>query len=359
MGANLLIAVATVILQSLADTTARPSPSQPADTVTRPGFAFERLSDLFQYNRVQGASFGLGYRAPLPSPFIAVYATLRYGVSDDRVTGRLSAVRDGPGWRLVVSGYHDVADVDPFSPGSFSNTFDALFAGHDNGDYALAWGGSTMLETSIRTGLDLILGARLERQSGMRAVAKSAVNDFLGGSGVFPPNWPVEEGTFGIGWGRLSGFGRMRWNLTIDVLGGARQVRPRLFGDIRWRSRRRPGTTIQLKAGAGAEPALPQTLFRLGGLNTVRGFEYGSKRGPAFWAGQVDVAPLGGRIRPVIFLDAGQTGAISDLMSSTALVGGGVGLSLLNGLLRFDLSRAISPDSSRKLRFDIVIQGVR
>jgi hypothetical protein len=360
MGANFLIAAATVLLQSSPDTAARPSPSQPADTAIRNGFAFERLSDLFQYNRVQGVSLGAGYRVPLPGPFTAGYATLRYGVSDDRVTGRFSVVRDAPGGRWVFSGYHDVADVDPFSPGrGFSNTFDALFAGHDNGDYVLARGGSATLETSIGTGMGLILGARFERQSSVRSVAKSAVNDFLGGTGVFPPNGPAREGTFGIGLIRLSGFGGLRWNLTVDALAGAGQVRPRVFGNLRWRSGWRRGITVQLKAGAGGEPALPQTLFRLGGLNTVRGFEYGSQRAPAFWAGQLDIAPLGGRVRPVMFLDAGQAGAISDLVSSTVLVGGGVGISLLRGLLRFDLSRAISPDSNRKLRFDVVIQGVR
>lgn len=361
MGANLLIAAATVILQSSPDTAARPSPSRPpADTATRHGFAFERLSDLFQYNRVQGVSLGAGYRVPLPGRFTAVYATVRYGLSDERVTGRLSVVHDAPGWRLAVSGYHEVAALDPFSPGrSFGNTFNALFAGHDNGDYALARGGSAMLETSIGTGIDLILGARLERQSSVRAVAKSAVNDFLGGTGLFPPNPPVKEGTFGIAWARLSGGGRLRWNVTLDVLGGAGLVRPRVFGDIRWSSGWRRGVTVRLEAGAGAEPALPQTIFRLGGLNTVRGFDYGTTRGPAFWAGQVDIAPFGGRVRPVVFLDAGQAGAISDLGSSTALVGGGVGLSLFSGLLRFDLSRPISPDRDRKLRFDIVIQGVR
>jgi hypothetical protein len=77
MGANFLIAAATVILQSSPDSTARSSPSQPADTVTRGGFAFERLSDLFQYSRVQGVSVGVGYRVPLPGPFTAAYATLR------------------------------------------------------------------------------------------------------------------------------------------------------------------------------------------------------------------------------------------------------------------------------------------
>ncbi|MFL5403563.1 MAG: hypothetical protein ACJ8BF_12170 [Gemmatimonadales bacterium] len=64
-------------------------------------------------------------------------------------------------------------------------------------------------------------------------------------------------------------------------------------------------------------------------------------------------------MRPVVFLDAGQAAAISSLFSSTALVGGGLGLSFFGGLVRFDFSHPISPDTGGKVRFDIVIQGVR
>jgi outer membrane translocation and assembly module TamA len=103
----------------------------------------------------------------------------------------------------------------------------------------------------------------------------------------------------------------------------------------------------------------PQVLFRLGGINTVRGFEYGTLRAPAFWAGQLDVTPFGGRARPVLFLDVGQAASFSKLLSSTALVGAGVGLSLFEGLIRFDLSRPISPERGKRLRFDLVVRGAR
>jgi hypothetical protein len=60
-----------------------------------------------------------------------------------------------------------------------------------------------------------------------------------------------------------------------------------------------------------------------------------------------------------MFLDAGQATRVSSLFSSTPLVGGGVGLSLFTGFIRLDLSRAISPAQAGKVRFDLVIQGVR
>jgi hypothetical protein len=325
------------------------------------GVAYERLADVLRYDRVQGLSVGLGYRVRAPGlRFTNLYGTLRYGLSDDRVTGRLTLVRDAPEGRWALSGYRDVAGVDPFSPGHTpGNTLDALFAAHDNADYALAEGGSANFETSLRTGLDVTLGARVERQTSVARRAKSAVNDFLGGDGIFPPNPPVDQGTFAGASARLTHTGGVRWNLSADVLGGAGRTTGRLFGDIRAAAGGSAGATLRLKAGVGTSPALAQSLFRLGGPATVRGFEYGAARGPAFWAAQLDITPLGGRLRPVAFLDAGQAERPEELFSSRALVGAGVGVSCFGGLLRFDLSHPITPDDGGKVRFDVVVQAAR
>jgi hypothetical protein len=366
MGPNLIIATITIFLQSSAgDISSKPDPTlQHADTVNTdlaPGLAFERFPDLLQYNRVQGLSLGIGYRLPVPGlRLTAVYGTVRYGFSDERVTARLSVAHDSPKGRLAISGYHDITDLDPFSPGrSFSNTFNGLFAGHDNGDYALSDGGAATADVSIRPLLDFSLTARVERQRSAARTARSAVNDFLGGDGRFPPNPLIREGVFAGVTARLSGARAPRWNLAIDGTGGAGRTTVRLYGDVRSRFGWRRGISIKIKAGVGTEPALPQTLFRLGGLHTVRGFEYGTVRSPAFWAAQLDFAPIGGRVRPVLFVDAGQGSRIGDLLSSTALLGGGIGLSLFHGLVRLDLSHPISPDVGGKVRFDLVFLGER
>jgi hypothetical protein len=353
MGANLLIVFATVALQSF--------PQDSATTSITHGFGFERLTDLFQYNRVQGLSFGLGYRVTLPGTQpLRFYGTARYGVSDERITGRITLTRDAGGGGVALSGYSDIADLDPFSVGrSFGNTFNGLFAGHDNADYAFVRGGSATLVGSVGHGLALVVTARVERQSSVRQVAQSELNDFLGGTGLFPPNPPVDAGTFGAASVQLSHAGPTRWNLTADGLGGSGQTTGRLFGDLRQGFGSGLGITLRLKAGTATEPSPPQSLFRLGGVNTVRGFEYGTRRAATFWAAQVDFSPFEGRVRPVVFADAGQAARLSNLFSSAALVGGGVGVSLFGGLVRFDLSRPISPDQKGKVRFDLVIRGVR
>ena len=325
------------------------------------GFGYERMSDLLRYDRVQGLSFGLGYRVRAPGlRFSNLYGTVRYGLSDDRVTGRLSLVRDAPGGRLTLSGYRDIFDVDPFSSGrTIGNTLNALFVAHDNADWVLAEGGAAGFETSLRTGLDLFLGARVERQTSVGREAKSAVNDFLGGDGLFPPNPPVDEGTFVGGSTRVAHTAGVRWSVTADVLGGERRTTGRVFGDLHHGIGGDQGVTLRVKAGIATSPTLQQSQFRLGGLATVRGFEYGARRGQAFWAAQLDLSPLKGRLRPVAFVDAGQAARPGDLFSSKALAGAGVGLSIFNGALRFDLSHPLTPDIGGKVRFDIVVQAAR
>jgi hypothetical protein len=368
MGGNLLIAVAaTILLQTpRSSTTDQPQPNlQRSDTLRdddpAPGFAFERFADLVQYNRVQGLSLGAGYRLPLSRLHAtSLYGTLRYGLSDERVTGRLSLVFEGDPGGLIISGYHDVADIDPFSAGrNLTNSVNALFVAHDNADYMLAEGGSILLLRPVGSGLEVSLSGRVERQSSVSRLAQSEVNDFLGGDGSFPVNPGVREGTFALLSAGVSGIRSYRWSLTTDLLAGEGRATARLFGQIRRSFGRHRGLTLSGKAGAGTRPGSPQALFRLGGVNTVRGFSYGTIRSPAFWAAQLDFAPLGGRVRPVLFLDAGQGAEISGLFSSTVLVGGGVGLSLFSGLVRLDFSQAISPDTGGKVRFDLVVRGVR
>jgi hypothetical protein len=325
------------------------------------GIGYERLSDAFRYDRVQGYSVGLGYRVRLEGiDFDELQGTVRYGFSDQRVTGRLSLIRDAPSGRMALSAYHDVADIDPFSAGqTLGNTFNAIFTAHDNGDYALVTvGGSLSYETSISAGRDLSIWGKVEKQSSILRQAKSDVNDFLGGDGQFRENAPIADGTFaGLG-ARMSGAGRLDWWLAADGLAGAGTTTGRIYGQVKRSIGGKSGATVRAKAGIATAPTLPQMAFRLGGLETVRGFDYGAARGQAFWAAQLDVAPIPSRIRPVFFVDAGQAAKPSGLFSSKALVGAGVGLSLLRGALRFDLSRPLSPSDS-KLRFDIIIAGVR
>ncbi|MGE5926010.1 MAG: ShlB/FhaC/HecB family hemolysin secretion/activation protein, partial [Gemmatimonadota bacterium] len=330
------------------------------------GFGYQNLGDALQYNRVQGYSLGVGGRARVPgSDFTDVFATVRYGFSDERITGRLAVVRDAPGGRIALSGYRDVTDVDPFSPGrTLANSFNAIFTAHDEADYLLATGGSLTYVTSVAVGTDLFASVRGERQRSVTREARSGVNDFFGGTGDFPANPPIAEGDYGIASLRVARLAGIRWSLALEGMAGEGEVTGRIFGDVRYGRGGARGYTVRLKAGVAESAAPPQMQFRLGGMQSVRGFQYGSIIAPAFWAAQLDVSPLRGTIRPIVFIDAGQAAALDELFESRALVGGGIGVSIYSPLLRttlirLDLSHPISPDEGGKWRFDIVFSPVR
>ncbi len=330
------------------------------------GVGYEKLADILRYNRVQGWSGGFGYQASVPGvSFTNAYLTAGYGFSDKRLTGRIALVRDAPGGTLSLTGYHELADQDPLSRGlTFGNSIRAIFWARDDADYYLASGLSLSHESSLARGLDLKLGLRAERQASVVRRAKSSVNDLLFGDGVFEPNPPIAGGDYAVATARLDGVsGGARWSLAVEGQRSTAHEGARTYAAFRQPLFGRRGVAVRINAGLATKDAPPQMMFRAGGRSTVRGFDYGTQRGPAMWSVQTDWTPLRGQLRPVLFADAGQAGALGSLSRQPLLVGGGVGLSALSGLVRLDLSRRITShpifNSRGGWRVDLVFGAVR
>ncbi len=327
----------------------------------RSGFTWDRLADALRYNRVQGPALGAGYEFTWPGDgFTTVRGEARFGLSDARLTGMLTVRREAPGARWTLRAYREVRSNDPFGRGNgFSNSLNALFAGHDDADYHLAHGARLTREGSIGLGLELTTTLLVERETSVRREARSWLNDALGGSGEFPPNPSVTRGNYGGAEIRLDGgVVRSRWSLAADLLGNSDRGTARLFGSYRRGLWRQGGVaTLALRGGMATASPLAQQAFRVGGTASVRGFDYGSRRGQAFWSAQLDWALARGIIQPVLFADAGQAARAADLFRSPALAGGGVGLALFGGVLRFDLSHPITHGGSG-LRLDLGIRGL-
>jgi len=319
------------------------------------GVNYEAFADIFRYNRVQGPSLGYGYAVDVPGwSFTRAQGTLRFGFSDARLTGQLGLIREAPSGRWRLEGYRSIGEVEPFfKVNTFGNSLNGVFAAHDDADYVLAQGGRIGYETSVGRGLELELQTRFEDQQSVETDATSAINDFLGGSGDFPPNPPVSEGFFVGVTATLSGVaGTGTWRLGAEGLGGEEGTTGRFMVELRQRAFGMRGVTLTGRGGVATTDPLPQMAFRLGGLQTVRGFDYGTYQGQAFWSVQGDWTPLKGRIRPVLFADVGQAGEVGSLFSQTPLVGVGAGLSFFNGIVRFDFSVPLQGPASG-LRFDI------
>ena len=329
------------------------------------GFTWERVLEAIRYNRVQGAVPGLGYEIALPGDgFTTLRGEARFGLSDERLVGALTLRREAPGARWTLRGYREVRSNDPFSRANrLGNSLNALFVGHDDADYHLSHGLRLTREGSPGEGLELSTSLLVEREQSVRREAKSWLNDALGGTGRFPDNPPVEEGTFGGAVAQLDGLsGRARWSLAADVLANGHRGTGRSYGSLNLplgRGSRNP--TVTLRAGVATGRPLVQQAFRVGGNGTVRGFDYGTQVGRAFWAAQVDWPVTRGLIQPVIFADAGQAGNLGDGTSpggsGSVIAGGGAGLSILGGVIRFDLSHPFT-DGGSGLRFDLVMRAI-
>lgn len=304
--------------------------------------AWERAADLFRFNRVQGVSLGVGFELRPRMTFSSVLGTVGYGFSDGRPTGALTWRWDGPEARVDITAYRVVRDAEPWTGGrSFGGSLNALFAGHDDADYHLATGGG--LEFTANTGplADTRMGVFLERHRSMTTVAGSGVNDALGGDGVLPPNPPVADGTYlRLGASRRDRLGTVELKEGGDLLVGDGRAGARFWGtaSVPWVMFGRRAA-LNLSAGGSAGEALPQIAFRVGGPRSIRGYPYGQRTARTLWAAQFDYElRKRGALTPVVFADIGDS-----FSSRDPLVSVGGGLSVLGGLVRFDVAKGIHP----------------
>jgi hypothetical protein len=348
------------IRQSVADL-ARLQEDLPPDLLLRRrfGLAWETLADIARFNRVQGFSMGLGVRLRPRLAFTSVVLSGRYGFADQRVTGSALLRRDAPAGLLEVRAFHDVLEAEPWTSGrSIGNTLNATFAAHDDADYYLATGAGLayMPYAGPLADVEFQLGA--ERHRSMDAVASSGVNDFLGGTGVLPPNPAIAPGDYlrasirptrRLGWSTVT--------LGVEALVSDSLVAGRGWAAARvpFRFLRRSGT-LTLRTGYAVGDSVPQLEFRAGGPFTVRGYDYGARRAAGGWSAQFDwsLRPRGWWWTPVIFADVGDTyrsGAFDPL------VGVGGGLSFLGGLARVNAAWGVNPETG--FRFDLLFRAPR
>jgi hypothetical protein len=337
----------------------------PPEMTGRPGIgiAWEKVSDILRYNRVEGTTLSIGGRVPLPGSFADLFGTVRYGFADQRVMARIAAVRDAPGGRLIVAGMRDLVDIDAFSQGlTFGNSLRGIFTGHDDGAYLLAQGGRLSFETSAGRGTEMMISALAEDERSVTSEARAFFPRIVGTNGYFPATDSVREG-FASGAGiRLDHAGlSTRWMLDGEGLVVAGQGAARLAAEFRFQRLAAGWATVRIKGGLalGAD-SVPQLALRAGGINTVRGYDFGTETGDALWAAQLDVSrPSRSAVKVVGFIDAGEAGFRSNFGAAKGLSGAGVGISVLGGFIRAELSHPITETQGRGFRFDLVFGGAR
>ena len=319
---------------------------QPGLAVSRPQLAWG--TEFLRYNRIEGLSLGAQLRQSLGAGY-TVRATGRIGHADLHGNGELALERTGGARTVTATVFHRLAASNPEWAGALTAgpSLPALLYGRDEGFYYRTLGAELVDQrTGRRSALrwrlfierqwsagdtDVVNTFSVARQANGRRFRTNVIADRVALSGA-AVEWTRV-------WRDVPGGLRMATVIQSEAATGSyAYTRSSLEGTL---SRSIGPISAALTAAAGtATGRIPsQRQWFLGGVRTVRGYGPGSSEGDAFWLARAELGMRQGIVRPVLFYDAGWAGNRSAPSNGPRLQGVGGGISLFDGLIRFDTAR--------------------
>jgi hypothetical protein len=305
-----------------------------------------------RYNRIEGLSLGVRADQVLGAGYAAM-AAARVGIADREPVVEVAVSRSDLRRTLTLSAYNRLVPANDWgTPFALGSSVNALLFGRDDAYYYRASGlevtsrpdeaapgawrwsafaeeqrsarvntGFSLARAIVGTAFDTNIVAARELALGARSRFTSTLGENPQGTRLFS-DLRLEGAR-----GAISGlYARAALDLTLSHGIGDGAVALTLAG----------GTS------AGRLPA--QRSWYLGGVETVRGQRPGTASGDAFWLARADYAYGRGVVRPVVFADLGWAGDRARWRAiGQPLSGAGVGMTVLDGLVRVDLSRGIAP----------------
>jgi hypothetical protein len=326
-------------------------------------FTYLRL-DQMRYNRVEGLALAAAAEADFgPAQSDAV---VWIGTADRQPNAELGVERSGFRAAHRVAAYRRLATVDPdIRALGLGSSLSALLLGRDDSDYYRAWG----LELSGRPlapmAWDYDWRLYAERQSTAENHTNFSAPHLLDDSRDFHENIIADQadqvgGELALGFHR--GLDPRGLRFTADA--GLR-VEAGTFGFARPTVGMALGFpflgdavgAVEIAAGSAFGEVPVQALWYLGGPATVRGYGGASRiSGDTFWRARGEIGTSLPFARLTTFSDAGWAGSSADLDIDLLLLSAGVGASLLDGLVRIDLARALRAPTGWRL--DLYLDGI-
>ena len=316
---------------------------------------------LLRYNRVEGLSPGVIVEQSLGAGFTA-QALARFGFADHQLNGELALWRSDGTKTIGVAGYRRLAYANLFGdPLTLGASASALLFARDEGLFYRTLGAE--VRGAAEQADFFNWRAYVEQQRSASVQTHASLPRLFGGP-RFIGNIAATEGT---------------WAGMETRLHASRGVDPRglrVLGDVRldgaggktafFRSSADATLTRALvadfegaiTAGGGIAVGEPpvQKLFFLGGSQTVRGQLPATAAGDLYWLGRAELGRAFEFYRPTIFYDIGWAGdRYSWKHPGTPLSGAGVGMSLLDGMIRVDLARGLEPQ--QQWRMDLYLEA--
>lgn len=346
---------------------------------------------LMRYNRVEGLAGGLAFGTNLAGTF-TLNTSVFLGVSDLEPKARVEIERETLRRRVKLGVYRELVSTSPRAGHlGFGNSLSGVLLGRDAGEYFHAAGLDLTWRPPAVARQWFEVRAYTERQRAAPAKAGFALLHMLDDAWDFRPNVaadPVDELGAEVRlspwWGgdphltqvgiELYGQAARRWPASgNDAAGyGRASAALRVAAPL---SRRRWRLGLELAGGTTIGDATIQRAWFLGGTRSLRGQPPSAVWGPSFGRGRVEVARAHDFGTLSVFTDAGwasyrgahhgpddEPGGIDPAGPGAARVGAagsgvvgapapdhdgllfgiGVGASLLDGLLRTDISYGLN-----------------
>jgi hypothetical protein len=288
----------------------------------------------------------------------SLHGTARLGVADLEPNVELTGSRSDLRRTLSVTAYNRLMSASDWgNPLSLGSSISAFLFGRDEGFYYRA-SGLELTRTPDEGGESSLIWSLFAEQE-RTATQRTTFSLARSVSGAeFEPNFVAVRGTYaGARTRYLRTFG-------LDPQGF------RLFSDARLEGARGDtgsygraaldltashgignGAASITVAGGSSVGILPtQRFWFLGGTQTIRGQRPSLAEGMvgnAFWLARAEVAHGVGVVRPVLFGDIGWAGDRTRWRDIGQPASGvGVGTSIMDGLVRFDVARGIYPEKA-------------
>lgn len=327
----------------------------PEHQLFRPRLAWGLQRGMLRFNRVEGLSAGAAATVPLGAT-TDLDVEARIGTGDREPHGTVTLGHGPAERRWTVSGYHRLESAADYGdPFSITSSAGHLLTGDDRGAYYLATGAGLAyqrLGNRTRT----TLSAFHERQARVARTTTFFLLDPLVDDTV---DLALDADDVTVTGGRLL----LDWFSGIDpngfVLTG-RLAGEAAGGDISYQRAYATASVthplpfqlagaLEVAAGSTWGDGPPQRQFFLGGASTFRGVDSNEISGESFWRARGELGTGFAGARLALFSDLAWTGDRGDFTLDDPYVSVGVGSSLLDGLVRFDLARSIRRHSEWKV----------
>ncbi len=309
--------------------------------------------EFTRFNRVEGLSSGVLVEQKLGAGYTASLLG-RIGHGDLEPNGELTLARSNLSKTVRATAYNRLVSAGDWgNPLSFGSSVSALLFGRDEGFYYRASGAE--IEWARERGARLSWRVFAERQR----TAEVEINRALGPA--FRPNLVARTGQYAGVASRFihsagldpNGF-RMFTDLRMEsaMSDSASAVYGRGALDLTFtRGMGSIASAITVSGGSSAGPLPAQRQWYLGGAHTVRGQRADTaQRGSAYWLGRLEVGTAMQGVRPVVFGDIGWVGSRALWRDAgRPMSGAGVGVSALDGMIRFDVARGFFPEQRTRV----------